>query len=104
MNRVRLINGACLLAGSVAAAYLWAVIFGRALPGLKSGYALSQGSESDIPNANLAFIVAVGVFLVSPAANTWWTNRGFGTAQQLTWLGLTALAGAGVFAVAQLFV
>ena len=103
--RIRLINGACLLAGSVAAAYLCAILFGDALPGLKDGYSLSQGPDStDLPNANLAFIAAVGVFLVSPVAKTWWTNRGFGYGQQFKWLGLTALVGAGLFAVSRLFV
>jgi hypothetical protein len=70
IGRDRLIQATCFLIGAAAAAYLWAVVFGDAIPGLKSGAALDK-SNSDFPNANAAFLVAVATYLTTPFA-AWW--------------------------------
>jgi hypothetical protein len=87
---------------AAGAAYLWAVIFGDGISGLTDGYTLGQRPNSDLPNANVALIAAVGAYVGSPMF-AWWsssTSR-FNTPR---WLLLTASVGLVVFATSRLFV
>jgi hypothetical protein len=60
----RFTHVAWLVIDGLAAAYLWAVLFGQGVPGLKSSVQL-RGSSS-FPDANVAFIAAGLCFGVSP--------------------------------------
>jgi hypothetical protein len=100
--RPRLVQAGWFLAASAAAAYLWAVVFGDGISGLTGGYTLSQQPNSDLPNANLAFIAAVGAYLASPAF-AWWAST-TGRFNFLRWLLLTASAGSVIFVASRLFV
>jgi len=64
--RPRLVQAGWFVVASAAAAYLWAVVFGDGISGLTDGYTLSQRPNWHLPNANLAFIVAVGAYVASP--------------------------------------
>jgi hypothetical protein len=54
----------------LAGGYLWAVVFGHALPGLKSTPALNR-SSGPLPDANVAFLVAWLGFFTSPLPLVW---------------------------------
>jgi uncharacterized RDD family membrane protein YckC len=96
--RPRLIPAGCAIAASVAAAYLWAVIFGDGIHGGKTGSALEN--SRDLPNANGALIVAVGVFLASPLYYQWRTEPYGATLGK--WYALTAAAGLLLFGASRL--
>ena len=100
--RPQVIRGVCVIAGVAAAAYLWAVIFGDAVPGLKLGPAIE--SADSLPNANLAFVAAVVVYAASAWAAWCWAD--FATTRNAApkWYGLTAIAGAILFGVSRMFV
>src|SRR5882757_5924640 len=70
--RPQAIRAICFLAGVAAAAYLWAVLFGDAIPGLKLGAAIDNADS--LPNANLAFVAAVAVYVESPFAAWLWAD------------------------------
>jgi hypothetical protein len=63
--------------------------FGDGIHGLKGASALEN--TTDYPNANLAFIVAVGVFISSPSYYYWSTDTY--KASLAKWCALTAAAG-----------
>jgi hypothetical protein len=96
--RPQLIRAGCATASCVAAAYLWAVIFGDGIHGLKGASALEN--TTDYPNANLAFIVAVGVFISSPIYYYWSTDTY--KASLAKWCALTAAAGLLLFGASRL--
>ena len=98
--RVQVIRVGCLVAASLAAAYLWAVLFGDGLHGLKDSATLDRQPDSDLPNANIAFLAAVGVYIGSLFYALWSAEWRFGA---LTWCALTAATGLGVFAATRLF-
>lgn len=54
---------AWLVLGSVSAAYLWAVVTGNGLHGLKDTAELDKGGP--LPDANVAFIAAIGLVFIS---------------------------------------
>ena len=85
-----------------AAAYLWAVIFGDGLHGLKLGPAIDKADS--LPNANVAFVAALVVYAASPLAAWWWAD--FTASRNATpkWYAFTAIAGAFLFAVSRMFV
>lgn len=89
----------CAIAGSLAAGYLWAVAFGHGIPGLKGTEALAKATS--FPDANVAFLAALGVYGASPMAagiaRGWLTTAALGG-----WLAITALIGAAVFALTRL--
>ena len=85
-----------------AAAYLWAVIFGDAVPGLKLGQALENADS--LPNANLAVAAAVVVYTASPWAAWWWSDFAATRTAAPRWYGLTAIAGAILFGVSRMLV
>jgi hypothetical protein len=78
------------------------MVFGDGISGLTAGYTLSQQPNSDLPNANLAFIVAVGAYLASPAFAYWASTTG--RFNLLRWLLVTAVVGSVIFAASRLFV
>jgi hypothetical protein len=86
--------------GAIAAAYVWAVIFGDGIAGLKSATELDRGGS--FPDANAALIAAGVVFVVAPLAGMWCAER------WTDWVGLgqcyavTAAVGAAVFAAVAL--
>jgi hypothetical protein len=82
----------------VVNAYLWAVIFGDGIHGGKTGSALEN--SRDLPNANGALIVAVGVFLASPLYYQWRTEPYRATLGK--WYALTAAAGLLLFGASRL--
>ena len=96
--RLKLIRAGCAIASCVAAAYLWAVIFGDGIHGLKTGAGLDD--STDYPDANLAFVVAVAVFIVSPIYYHWSTNTY--RAGIAKWCGVTGAAGLLLFAASRL--
>ena len=96
--RPQLIRAGCATASCMAAAYLWAVIFGDGMHGLKFASALEN--TTDYPNANLAFIVTVGVFISSPIYYFWSTDT-YG-ASVAKWCALTATAGLLLFGASRL--
>ncbi len=100
--RSRLVEAGWFVVAAAAAAYLWAVIFGDGISGLTDGYTLGQRPNSDLPNANLAFIAAVGAYVGSPML-AWWTTPN-GRFDFPRWVLLTAGAGFVVFAASRLFV
>ena len=100
--RPRVIRAVCLIAGVAAAAYLWAVFFGDALHGLKLGSAIDKADS--LPNANLAFVAALVVYAASPWAAWWWADFTATRNAIPKWYGLTAIAGALLFAVSRMFV
>jgi hypothetical protein len=100
--RPRLVQAGWFLVASAAAAYLWAVVFGDGISGLTAGYTLSQQPNSDLPKSNLAFIVAVGAYLASPAFAWWATTTG--RFNFLRWLLFTAAVGSVIFGASRLFV
>jgi hypothetical protein len=87
---------------SAAAAYLWAVGFGDGISGLTDGYTLSQRPNWNLPNANLAFIVAVGAYVASPML-AWWASS-TGRLNSPRWLLDTAAVGFVVCAASRLLV
>jgi hypothetical protein len=101
----KLLRAGCLVTGSLAGGYLWAVLFGDGIHGLTSGATLANRPNSDLPNANVAFVVAICVYLASPMYAWWRTewpqmySRGL-----LKWNALTATVGLVVFLVSRLFV
>jgi hypothetical protein len=101
--RARVIRVMCFVAASGAAAYLWAVIFGDGIPGLKDGASLWNADS--IPDANFAFVAAVAIYLfISPFSAWWWSDMSTGHRQTVTWFGSSAVTGSVVFAVSRLFV
>jgi hypothetical protein len=78
------------VAASAAAGYLWAVLFGDGLPGLKDTVGLADSDS--YPDANVAFLVAAGVYLGSPVCAVWWADALHGRGALLKWLGATAFA------------
>jgi hypothetical protein len=100
--RSQFVQAGWFLVAAVGAAYLWAVIFGDGIAGLADGYTLSHRTGSDLPNANVAFIVAVGAYVGSPAL-AWWASP-TGRFNAPRWLVLTATVGFLVFVASRLFV
>jgi hypothetical protein len=100
-GHTRVVATLCAIAGTLAAGYLWAVVFGDGIPGLK-GVAALNNSDS-YPNANAAFLVALALYVASPvvAASTgvFLTRAAVGR-----WLVITGLAGAVAFALSRLFI
>jgi hypothetical protein len=96
--RPQLIRAGCATAGCVAAAYLWAAIFGNGIHGLKGASALEN--TTDYPDANVAFIVAVGVFISSPIYDYWSTDTY--RASVAKWCALTAAVGLLLFGASRL--
>jgi hypothetical protein len=97
-RRVRLLSA---IVGAVAAGYLWAVLFGDGVHGLRSGPQLDDAGA--FPDANVAFLVAVACYLGS----LWlaaWSGAINASTRLLRWLAATAVAGALVFALSRLFV
>jgi hypothetical protein len=90
----------CFFAAAMAGAYLWAVPFGDALAGLKLG--ASVNNADSYPSANLIFVAAMGIYLVSPWAAWWWSGFPRGRSPALTWYVSTASAGAVLFGLSRL--
>jgi hypothetical protein len=63
--RPRLTRAVWLSVGAVAAAYLWAFAFGKGIPGYMTTAALNR-HPGTFPDANAAFAVAAGAFLLTP--------------------------------------
>ena len=101
-HRPQAIRAACFLAGVAAAACLWAVLFGDAIPGLKFGATLDNADS--LPNANLAFAAAIVIYIGSPFAAWWWAGFAATRDAPPKWLGLTAIAGAILFGLSRMFV
>jgi hypothetical protein len=101
---LRLLRACCLVSGSLAAGYLWAVLFGDGIHGLTSGATLDHRPNADLPNANVAFVVAVLVYFASPMYAWWWTEwPKMYSGALVRWGALTATAGLAVFGVSRLF-
>jgi hypothetical protein len=100
--RPRVVQACWFVVAVAGAAYVWAVIFGHGISGLTDGYTLGQRPNSDLPNANVALISAVGAYVASPAL-AWWASS-TGRFNALRWLVLSAAAGVVVFAASRLSV
>jgi hypothetical protein len=88
---------------AVAAAYLWAVVFGDGIAGLAGSYTLDHRNYSDLPNANYVFLAAVAAYLASPFLAAWWGSA-TGSLNIPRWFLLTGALGFGAFAASRLFV
>jgi hypothetical protein len=97
----RVLAVVCVAVGAVAATYLWAVLFGHGLSGLKDSASLDRQSNSaDYPNANIAFIAALIAFFGAGFYAWWWGDLRRGT--PVMWWAVTATAGLVIFGVALL--
>ena len=95
--RVRAVRFGCVAAGSIAAAYLWAVLLGHGLHGLLFGSALDNATN--FPGANAAFGAAIAAYVGAPIVAWWYGDLRFGN---LRWCLVTAAAGLAIFALTQL--
>jgi hypothetical protein len=94
----------CLLVGTVAAAYLWAVVFGHGLRGLKSSQALEKQPDSgDLPDANAAFVVALLAYFAS-ALYAWWRGNSRLARRPVLWYAVTGAAGLATLGASLLFI
>lgn len=95
-------RGLCALLPSVAAGYLWAVIFGDGIHGLKSVSALNNSNS--FPDANAAFLAALFVYAAGPFLAAWLSGLLLARGALLKWLAATAVAGAALFGLSRLLV
>jgi hypothetical protein len=95
--RVRAVRIGCVAAGSIAAAYLWAVLLGHGLHGLVAGSALDNAPN--FPGANAAFAAAIAAYVGAPIVAWWYGDLRFGN---LRWCLVTAAAGLAIFGLTQL--
>jgi hypothetical protein len=79
--------------GTLAAAYLWAAVFGRGIHGLKDTTAANDASS--LPSANVALVAAIACFAVAPFASAWYAGAG----RPLPLYAFCAIAGGLIFAV-----
>jgi hypothetical protein len=90
-------------AGSVAAGYLWAALFGDGVRGTQDTSQLDQSSS--YPNANIVFIAAGAVllvaFLLAAKSTDNWESPG---PMVRRWIGATIVVGAALFALSRLFI
>jgi hypothetical protein len=99
----RFVRALCAIAGSLAAGYLWAVASGDGIPGLKDSAALDKSAY--YPAANVAFIAAIGSYLLSPLVAAWADGVAIAAPRYLgRWFAATALLGACLFALSRPFV
>jgi hypothetical protein len=89
------------VAGAVAAGYLWAVVFGDGVRGMKSVPSLDE--TDSFPDANAAFLVAIVCYAGSPVVASRFGDTNAQTSP-LRWFGATAIVGACIFALSRLFV
>jgi hypothetical protein len=91
------------IVGSVAAGYLWAVVFGDGVPGLQDSAQLDQSSS--YPNADVGFIAADALlliaFLLAAKSVDNWQSPG---PMVRRWIGATIVGGAALFALSRLFI
>ena len=99
-GRKRIVAILCAIVGTLAAGYLWAVVFGDGVPGLKGAAALN--SSNSYPDAGAAFIAALVLYVASPVLAAWQgvllTRVAIGR-----WLVVTVLTGALTFALSRPF-
>jgi hypothetical protein len=97
---VRAIHILCLGGASLAAGYLWAVVFGHGLRGFKDPVALNNSSS--YPDADAAFVGALGTYV----GGLWgeaYIGRVHDAAGLKRWLIRTVAAGAVLFAGTRVF-
>lgn len=72
----------------MAAGYLWAVLVGDGIRGLKGVRAVSNANS--FPDANVVFGVALFAYGFSPFGATYWSNPALGRHALSKWFGATA--------------
>jgi hypothetical protein len=90
----------CLAGAIIATAYLWAVVFGDGVHGLKDTVALNKSSS--FPDANVAFIAAVAVYFLSTMTAIWFSDIYVKRTALAGWVAWTTLAGGGLFALSRI--
>jgi hypothetical protein len=98
----RPIRGACALTAALAAGYLWAVVAGDGIHGLKGVDAVSNADS--FPDANVAFILCIVAYGLSPLWAAYWSDFALEHYALTKWFAATALAGAALFAVSRLLI
>ena len=99
-SHARFRQALCLAGAIVAAAYLWAVVFGDGVHGLKDNAALNESSS--FPDASVA--AAVGIYFLSTMTAIWFSDVSVKRPALAAWGVSTALAGGGLFALSRIFI
>jgi hypothetical protein len=93
--RVQAVRIGCVAAGSIAAAYVWALLIEHGLHSLVVGSALDNAPN--FPGANAALVAAIVAYVGAPIVAWWYGDLWLGN---LRWFLVTAAAGLALFGLA----